>query len=213
MFTAVTKGIIQNAKALFAPRVLPWHALAIGVTAILALTGADWWFYTATREYAYAAHIWFAGLSFYIFIVFAPLSLYLLGEWRRDEALKRKAGLLLQAIILGALLSGLYKALTGRIEPPFMYIGTEDVSRVFQFGFFEYGVFWGWPSSHTTVTVAAAVALAQLFRSRVATTVLVYAAIVATGAALGFHWLSDVVAGAIFGTLVGYVVGRTDLLK
>ena len=216
MFWHIFRGIAPNAIAIFRPSVLIWHALAMLLTAALVLSGADWWFYEATRYGALTPLIWFAGLSFYIYIVFVPLAIYLLGEWRKDESLKRKAGLLLQAIILGALLSGVYKAFTGRIEPPFMYIGTEDVSRVFQFGFWRHGVFWGWPSSHTTVTVAAAIACVQLFRSHTVSVIAVtYAASVAIGAAIGFHWLSDVLAGLIFGTLIGFVVTRKgpDLLK
>lgn len=32
------------------------------------------------------------------------------------------------------------------------------------------------------------------------------------GASVGFHWLSDFVAGAILGTLIGVIVGRRAVL-
>ncbi len=214
MWSVITNGIIQNAKALFSLRLLMWHAFAILLTALLVLSGFDWWFYVATRYEALNPLIWFAGISFYVFIVLVPLSIYLAGEWRGDESLKRKAGILMQAIILGALLSGLYKVLTGRIEPPFMYIGTEDISRAFQFGFFNHGVFWGWPSSHATVVVAGAITLVHLFRSPTVSVIAVlYAISVAVGAGVGFHWFSDVLAGVIFGSLVGYVVSKGAFAK
>ncbi|HWP61261.1 MAG TPA: phosphatase PAP2 family protein, partial [Candidatus Paceibacterota bacterium] len=37
---------------------------------------------------------------------------------------------------------------------------------------------------------------------------LLYAFFIATGAAIGFHWFSDVLAGVIFGSLAGYVVAK-----
>ena len=37
---------------------------------------------------------------------------------------------------------------------------------------------------------------------------IIYVALISAGAAVGFHWLSDVVAGIIIGALIGVSVSR-----
>ena len=148
--------------------------------------------------------------------VLVPLGLYLVGETRRDDRLMRIAGRVAQAVVIASLLTILYKAFTGRLEPDFMYmVGIDDISREFNVGFLRHGIFWGWPSSHAAVASAGALVLVRLVRMRLVTiAACAYALIVCVGAAVGFHWLSDVVAGAILGTLVGIVVSKdADLLK
>lgn len=40
-----------------------------------------------------------------------------------------------------------------------------------------------------------------------------YALYVGVGVSMTIHWLSDFVAGALFGTMIGVVVGRSFLLE
>src|SRR5208337_763401 len=69
-----------------------------------------------------------------------------------------------QAALLGSLISSAYKAVTGRVHPS--HVVGADISHVFRFGFLRGGVFWGWPSSHTTVAFAMAVTVFTLFPKR-----------------------------------------------
>ena len=62
---------------------------------------------------------------------------------------------------MGLLISSAYKAVTGRVHPAHT-IG-EDISADFRFGWMRGGVFWGWPSSHTTIAFAMAVTVFTLF--------------------------------------------------
>ena len=124
-----------------------------------------------------------------------------------------KAGALAEAGVIAWLISSAYKVFTGRIQPEFLTnISSLDITREFHFGFLQNGIYWGWPSSHAAVAVAMSVALVLLFpNNRIARYgALLYALFIALGASIGFHWLSDVVAGAIIGTLVGVVVAKSS---
>ncbi len=115
-----------------------------------------------------------------------------------------------QASLVGYLLSDFYKIFTGRTQPEFLTsFSNVDITHAFHFGILQNGVFWGWPSSHAATAFAGAVAFALLVRSKPLRIIaLCYAVFVGLGASIGFHWLSDVAAGAIFGSLVGYVVAK-----
>lgn len=210
MFAHIFHGSVRNFRTIFSLRALPLHAIAISLTFVIVSSGFDWYVYEATRSTLWHPVVWIAGIGGFFIPVLVPLVLYLVGEFRHDETLMRIAGRIAQAVILASLLAILYKALTGRIEPDFIYvIGANDISREFQFGFLRHGIFWGWPSSHAAVACAGAFTLARLMRTRWITyTAAAYALIICIGAAVGFHWLSDVIAGAIFGTLVGFVVSK-----
>ncbi len=131
------------------------------------------------------------------------------GVLRNDNHLRVFGWALGQAALLGWFVSSLYKAFTGRIQPDLLNTLT-DSSRQFQFGFLEHGIFWGWPSSHTTVAFAMAfTCLALLPRTRTFTrvTALVLAFYVGIGVSLSIHWFSEFIAGAIIGAAIGHVVG------
>jgi membrane-associated phospholipid phosphatase len=114
-----------------------------------------------------------------------------------------------QAEILGAFVAAAYKAFTGRVHPT-RNVGV-DISHVFKFGFLRGGVFWGWPSSHTTIAFAMAVTVFALFPKRrwVGLLAILYACYIGIGVSMTIHWFSDFVAGAIIGSVIGTVVGRS----
>jgi len=105
-----------------------------------------------------------------------------------------------------------YKALTGRVHPPRLLIeSTIDISQEFRFGFLRGGVFWGWPSSHTTMAFAMSITLLMLYPKNkiVRYLALIYALYIGFGVSISIHWFSDFVAGAIIGTVIGIVVGKS----
>ncbi len=119
---------------------------------------------------------------------------------------------LVQASILGLLISSLYKAFTGRLQPELVsHLSNIDISGSFNFGFLRNGVFWGWPSSYTAVAFAMVAALLVLFprRKSVIAAAALYALYIGLGVSVTIHWFSDFVAGAIIGTVIGIVVGRS----
>jgi len=206
-FSGVGASIIR----IWSGKRLLWHAVAIALTAVLVLSGADWWFFEQTRWSGFHVLIFAAGISGFFVPVVVPIGLYLYGEWRHNRRLMLMGAAAGQASLLGYLVSIIYKVFTGRTQPEFLthYI-TTDISRDFHFGFLQHGIFWGWPSSHAATVFAGAVALAMLCPSRSIRVVsLAYACLVGMGAAIGFHWLSDVVAGVILGSVVGAAVAKS----
>lgn len=208
MFKGIFKNLLRNARAVVTGRAFIWHAVAIALTFIIVLSSVDWWFYEATRSSFFRPIVWLEGVGGFFLPVLVPFGMYITAKATRDNSLKQKAFAVAQAVILASLLAIIYKAFTGRIEPPFINITDAiDNSRGFQFGFLEYGIFWGWPSSHTAVAVAGGVTLLRLVKNiPVRLLTVLYMVVVAVGAAIGFHWFSDVVAGAIFGLLIGNII-------
>jgi membrane-associated phospholipid phosphatase len=194
---------------LFYPRYLYWHVLAIALTVLIVTSGLDWQYFLATR--AFKMYGLLAAVVGFLMPVTVPLLMY---GWAAMEGLPRlrmSAIRVAQAEILGYLVSIFYKAITGRAAPLFYsYSLADDTSRDFSLGFWHNGIFWGWPSSHTAVAFAMAVALALLYPKyrSVAAVALVYAFAIGLGVSVSIHWFSDFVAGAILGSLVGYITAR-----
>ena len=197
----------RNVLHVFHKRYLPYHVLAIALTAIIVYTGLDWRYFVGTKTlypYFFAAVI-VGGLI----PLFLPPLLILIGKIRKDTALTEKSWVLWQAALVGWLVSSTYKAFTGRIQPNLGDYVT-DISNGFQYGLFKHGIFWGWPSSHTAVAFAMSVAFVTLYPKKRALCVLaiLYAFFVGLGVSMSIHWLSDAVAGVIVGSICGLAVGK-----
>lgn len=201
----------RNIIACFKGRLILWHVAAIVLTVILVTSGFDWLYFTWTRHpelrsLAFpAVHI---GGELPIVL---PVILIVIGIGGRDSRVLRIAGALLQAAIIGSLISSAYKAFTGRVHPG-RQMGP-DISHDFRFGFLRGGVFWGWPSSHTTIAFAMALTIYTLTPKQrwIGWLAIAYALYVGLGVSVTIHWFSDFVAGAIIGSVIGVVVGSSFL--
>ncbi len=213
----------RNVIAIFSGRNLLWHALAIILTVIIVTSGGDWSYYLATRGDAFLRFARPAIMIGTFLPVVGILLVLLVGEAGKNRRLVTIAWALGQAALLGYFISCGYKAVTGRIPPPFrgfrMSAAHEgslmDSSHGFQFGFLKGGVFWGWPSSHTTVTFAMMTCLIMLWPKNrtLVTCALLYAFYIGLGVSVTIHWFSEFVAGAIIGSVIGTVVGRSFKTK
>jgi len=211
MLRAFTYKLPQNILAVFRGRNVLWHLTAIVSTYAIVMTGFDWWFFEATRYNSLQWFILAAGIGGFFVPILAAVGLYIFGDIKKNKNLMHAGAAVGQAAALAWVISSTYKAFTGRVQPEFLtHFNVVDNSRDFNFGFLEHGIFWGWPSSHTAVAIAGAVALVYMYPHNTLTksAALLYAAFIAVGAAVGFHWFSDVFAGAIVGALVGVVVGK-----
>jgi membrane-associated phospholipid phosphatase len=202
---------VRNFLAVFKGRNLFWHALAIVLTAILVFSGLDWWYYEHTRSGVLFWIVLGAGLGGFVVPIFVPLGMYVWARYRRDVRVSYIALATAQASAIGYIISTIYKVFTGRTQPVlFTQVSNIDISHAFHFGILQNGVFWGWPSSHAATAFAGVVCFALLVRSKpLRVLAIAYAIFVGFGASIGFHWLSDVVAGIIFGTLVGVIVAKS----
>ncbi len=211
----------RNVATIFSGRNLLWHALAIVLTIIIVMSGFDWTYYRSTRGETFVRFARPAIMLGTMLPVLGTLILLIVGEIVKSRRIITTAWALGQAAILGYLISCFYKAFTGRIPPPFrgyrMSSGSSlvDTSHGFQFGFLKGGVFWGWPSSHTTVTFAMVVCLITLYPGsrKFVFCALLYALYIGLGVSVTIHWFSEFVAGAIIGGVIGTVVGKSFKAK
>lgn len=215
LFTILFRGFRKNAASCFRLRALPWHLAAIALTWLCVTSGFDWNYYVAAQHSDIRKFFFPALVLGGILPIIVPLIAYFTGKAARNMRLANIAGAMGQASLMGLLLSWFYKALTGRMQPTFLDGNAlVDISRGFRFGLLRGGVFWGWPSSHTTVSFAVAVALIALFPKNRLVLVFapLYAFYVGIGVAtVGIHWFSEFVAGVIFGSIAGIAVGRSFL--
>lgn len=187
------------------------HLIAIGVTLALVVSGLDWRYFLATRSPSLRSWLFPAVHIGGLVPLVLPLVLFVLGSFRQMPLTQLTAWAITQAEIIGGVVAAVYKAITGRPHPP--YSAGMDLSHVFRFGLLRGGVFWGWPSSHTTIAFAMAVTVFKLFPRQkwLGCLAVTYAFYIGFGVSITIHWFSDFVAGAVYGTVIGVVVGNTFL--
>lgn len=190
-----------------------WHFFAVVLTYIIVTSGFDWYYFISTQKPVLRTFLFPAVRLGMTLPIVVPLILLAIAVLRKDLKIKNTAFALGQAAILGLAISSFYKGFTGRIPPPhfFGHGALVDTSHGFRFGFLRGGMFWGWPSSHTTVAFAMAVALWELYPENklVRYAAILYAFYVGIGVSIRIHWFSEFVAGAIIGSVIGVVVGKS----
>ncbi len=189
-----------------------WHLATIVLTYLFVVTDFDWYYFEHTRNLVLISFLFPATIIGFLVPVFAPLILFIIGKTKRNLKTLNTAYALVQSASIAWLISSAYKALTGRAHPAlFQMSGLTDISRVFHFGFFKGGIFWGWPSSHTTVAFAIAAALFILYPKnlKIKILALIFALYVGIGVSVTIHWFSDFIAGAIIGSAIGRTVGKS----
>jgi membrane-associated phospholipid phosphatase len=208
--------VFRNVTKIFSGRNLIWHLLAIALTYLLVTSGFDWFYYSHTRFKLLEYFIFPAVILGGLLPILTPFTLLLIGKVRQSLKILDISYALAQAALLGLVISDFYKAFTGRIPPPEIFGQSNsgaliDISHGFRFGFLRGGVFWGWPSSHTTIAFAMALALIILYPKNklVRVLALFYAFYVGISVSVSIHWFSEFIAGAIIGTVIGIVVGKS----
>ncbi len=140
---------------------------------------------------------------------------YYRGWSKKDRPLLGAGCALMQANTIAFVYTSLLKAATGRPYPNPYEENMDEQSRTFRFGFFRGGIFWGWPSGHTSATVATASCLAAYYSEKkwIAASGYLWSAYTMVGVAAvkggNMHWLSDGVAGALTGFAIGSTVGKS----
>lgn len=203
----------QNAIRCFRGHNLLWHFLAIVLTYIIVTSDFDWHYFNFTQTPVMRPFLFPAVWLGMILPVVVPLILLAVGALKKNPMIKNTAFALGQAAILGLVISSSYKAFTGRIPPPRLLSHgvLTDTSHGFQFGFLRGGLFWGWPSSHTTVAFAMAIALWILYPENkiIRYASALFALYVGIGVSITIHWFSEFVAGVIIGSVIGAEVGKS----
>jgi len=188
---------------------LVWHLVAILLTFVFVMSGFDWRYYLATHNPALRLWMFPAVVIGMLLPIYLPLILFVVGIIVRNAKTILAGWAVGQAELIAAWVVVVYKAFTGRAHPAH-YIGP-DISHVFHFGFLRGGVFWGWPSSHTTIAFAMAATVFTLYPKQrwLGLVAILYAFYIGVGVSMTIHWFSDFVAGAIIGSVIGMVVGKS----
>jgi membrane-associated phospholipid phosphatase len=205
-FTSIARII----RSIYTGEHLLLQLLAFMLTYAIVTSDFDWTYFLAVRGPLLHSIFGFAPIGGFIIPVLVPIILLLVGAFHSDTRISVYGWALGQAAFLGWLISSTYKAFTGRIQPNVHDLLTNG-SHGFQFGFLEHGIFWGWPSSHTTVAFAVAFAFVVLTPKKYALAryaALALALYVGIGVSLSIHWFSEFVAGAIIGSVIGNAVGK-----
>ncbi len=151
----------RNLIGCFKGRMIVWHIIAIILTVILVMSGFDWFYFLSTRNPILRSWMFPAVHIGGLLPLALPLILLAFGIIIRSAKTTLTGWAVGQAALFGSLVSSTYKAFTGRVHPGHS-VGA-DISHVFRFGFLRGGVFWGWPSSHTTIAFAMAVTVFTLY--------------------------------------------------
>ncbi|SRR6266568_3001488 len=199
----------RNILNCFTGRMIVCHFLAIIVSVAFVMSGFDWLYFTATRNPSLQTWMFLAVPVGGLLPIVLPLALLVSGWLLKNGTLHGTGWATGQAALIGSLISSAYKSITGRAHP--VHTPGTDISRVFHFGVLRGGVFWGWPSSHTTIAFAVAGTIYKLFPEQrwLGIVCFTYALYVGTGVSISIHWFSDFAAGAIIGTVIGVVVGTS----
>ena len=197
----------RNVIGCFEPWMLVGHGAAVLFTLALVTSGFAWVYFQWTRSPVLWSWLFPAVVIGGLLPIVLPLTLFALGGLTRNALTRRVGWAIAQAAITGSIIAAGYKAVTGRAHPA--HGVSVDLTHVFKFGLLRGGVFWGWPSSHTTIAFAMAVTVFMLFPKQkwLGYLAIAYAFYIGFGVSMTIHWFSDFVAGALIGTVVGVVVG------
>ena len=199
----------RNVIECFKGRMLIWHLAAIILTLALVVSGLDWQYFLWTRSPILRSWLFPAVPIGGLLPIVLPLALLVVGGVARSARTRLIGWAITQAEVIGGIIAAGYKAITGRAHPA--HGDGADLSHAFRFGLLRGGVFWGWPSSHTTIAFAMAVTVFRLFPRQkwLGYLAITYAFYIGLGVSMTIHWFSDFVAGALIGSVVGVVVGNS----
>ena len=193
-----------------------FHLTAAAATALIVDQGVDYdveHYFNQHPEYgSWARPVVFTG-EYLPFV--AGGSLFAYAKIKNDKEVLGASFAVMQASLIEILYNSALKAVTGRPNPDWRHVSDMDsLSRTFRFGFLRGGVFWGWPSGHTAMTMAVVSALTSYYPDKTWLKVAGFGLVgyttfgVSANNRGGMHWLSDAVAGALMSYAVGSTVGK-----
>ena len=184
-------------------------------------SGIDWEWRNIAYNNAWLAN---AGLPMlfmgYIVPILTPIPLYLAGFFTSNVKLQVTAVALLQALAITQLFHVPAKMITGRSTPGvisgvFFEPNNHRDPRVKdfsgEFSWFKLDFYDGWPSGHTACAFSAAAVISDIYSDRpwIKFGAYTYAVLMGISVSVNTHWLSDSLAGALYGFAVGKVVARS----
>ena len=193
-----------------------FHLAGAASTAILVTTDADYYIHKYFNEHEEFGNVTSPAIHYAMYFPFViGGSLFAYGKIKKDDEAVGASYAVLQSTIIAFSYNSLLKAITGRPNPDWRH--TENMSalsKTFRFGFLRGGVFWGWPSGHTSSTMAVVSALTSFYPDKTWLKVVGYSyvAYMVLGVSSlnrgGMHWFSDAIAASLMSYAIGSTVGK-----
>lgn len=192
------------------------HLAGIASTYLLVFSNTDYKvekFFNEHEGYGIAARPVIRIAMYFPFVISG--SLYAYGKFNKDNEAVGASFAVLQSSLIAFFYNSLLKAVTGRPHPDWR--NTKDMkslSKTFRFGFMRGGIFWGWPSGHTSSTMAVVSALTNFYPDKTWLKIAGYSYVAYMIFAVsslnrgGMHWFSDAIAAAFMSYAIGSTVGK-----
>jgi membrane-associated phospholipid phosphatase len=141
------------------------HLAGVGATYGIVQTGVDSRVQHYFNQRASLSAVFNpAAITGMLVPVFGSGGVYLYGKFHPNREGYGAGCALIQANVISFTCNSLLKAFTGRPYPDYYRNNNMDsLSRVFRYGFMRGGIFWGWPSGHTSATMTTAACLANYY--------------------------------------------------
>ncbi|MGE5458236.1 MAG: phosphatase PAP2 family protein [Methanococcaceae archaeon] len=212
----IYSGLGNNIVNSFKGDNLYLHLAGITSTVLLVASSSDYHvhkFFNEHEQYGMAARPVIRVATYFPFVIGG--SLYAYGKLNKDHQAVGASFAVLQSTVLAFTYNSLLKALTGRPNPNWRENNDmEGLSKTFRFGFWRGGIFWGWPSGHTSSTMAVVSALTNFYPDKTWLKIAGYsytAYMIFAVSSLNrgsMHWFSDAVAAAFMSYAIGSTVGK-----
>lgn len=211
----LTDGFWENVHDSFTGPNLMLHFAAVGSTAYIISTGLDARVHDGFKDSDTNAALGGSILGSGLGALVVGASFYGYGLKAQSPEAIGAAYVVVQSTVIMLSYASLLKIFTGRPAPrndsP---DSTQDQAEDFRIGLSRGGIDDGWPSGHTSTTVAVLAGLSYYYPDRPWVSWLsvglsgymMYA--ISANENGQFHWFSDVVAGAIMGYAIGSTVGK-----
>lgn len=180
------------------------------LTWMCIVSGMDWQiakFFEKNNIFIYAA---LPGVLAGMVVPFMFLGYYYLKRKREgneiNSAIFKNLGL---GLVSSFVISSFLKSMTNRMDmEPFEAIGNLDYSNGFRWGFLNSNSLWesfseGWPSGHTFIATTFLVILFPVLSTTQKTLHSLYVLAIMMSVVTAFHWLSDIISGAVLGIIIG----------
>ena len=192
------------------------HLAGIASTFLLVSSNTDYKvekFFNKHEGYGNAARPVIRIAMYFPFVISG--SLYAYGKLNKDNEAVGASFAVLQSSLIALGYNSLLKAITGRPHPDWRNSNDmKSLSKTFRFGFMRGGVFWGWPSGHTSSTMAVVSALTNFYPDKTWLKIAGYSYVAYMIFAVsslnrgGMHWFSDAIAAAFMSYAIGSTVGK-----
>ncbi|MGE5352294.1 MAG: phosphatase PAP2 family protein [Acidobacteriota bacterium] len=212
----IYSGLGDNIVNSFKGDKLYLHLAGIASTALLVATGSDYYVFKYFNDHPAYGNAARPVIHFAQYFPFAiGGALYAHGKLNSDQEAVAASFAVLQSSALAFVYNSLLKAITGRPHPNWREESDMmSLSKQFRFGFWRGGIFWGWPSGHTSSTMAVVSALTSFYPDKTWLKIVGYGytAYMIFGVSSlnrgGMHWFSDAVAAAFMSYAIGSTVGK-----